>query len=369
MKPYAIFVQVQTGLEDIAEKELLALGIKNFIKHKGGFELQGHWNTIFTLNLKSLVITRVLIREKTFKAFTFYDFEKQINDIDLSKYLSKSDVISVRVKSIKSKLFHEKALEERFHKFLCKKYKKDFILDNNISGDSQLFLISSLHDEFTLSVDSSGQHLHKRGYLNLRAKAPLRETIATALLLKLRHYNFDLIFDPFCGGGTIPIEALRLFSQKSSDNFRSFSFEKWENLDLAYYKRFKDKMIQESVSFPKIIGSDIDSGNIEIAKDNLKFSCLDQGGICDFNVKDFFSYPDDVFKEYKNVLMISNPPWGKRLDNYSIESLYKKLSSFKHIKTKVIIIPDSYLAIFKKFEVLLKLKAGDIGLSAIRIDN
>ncbi len=366
MKPFEIFVQVQNGLEDIALKELERLGIKNYKRYKGGFELVGHLNIVYLLNLKGLCFSRVLIRLHKFIAKTFYDLEKEIKKVDFLPYLKKFDNLCIRVNSVTSSLYHESGIQERLHTYISKQCNKDFnLVGESDTPNTQLILLTSQHDHFILSIDSSGQHLHKRGYLSHRAIAPLRETIATAMFISVFDSDYEVICDPFCGSGTIPIEISRFFSALDSDNFRTFNFMKWDNFKEEYFKKVKNEHLQTYSTAPCIIGFDILDKNIQDAKNNFK-SCKLKNNIV-FETKNFFDIKKEFFSEYKKALIITNPPWGKRIFNTDFKMILNKLNSFNNKPDIVLIIPDNFLKNIRRYKTLFSIESGSIIVSAIKI--
>lgn len=368
MKPFEIFVQVQCGLEDLAVKELEALGYSNYKRYKGGFELSGHWNTIFNLNLNSLLFSRILIRLNKFVSKTFYDFEKEIFKSDFEPFISHTDNICLRVNSKSSSLYHENALQERIHKFLEKKYQKKInLIGEADTPDTQLILLNAQHDQFVLSVDTTGKHLHKRGYNEFRADAPLRETVASAMLSGANIKNYDVLIDTFTGSGTIPIEACRLLNRVSSDKFRNFSFQAWKNFDENYYNEWRNQnnIVAPTNNTLQIFAHDIDEKNIHNAKNNIL-----QSGFKDLiltSKKDFFTLSANDFTQDKKTLICANPPWGKRLFGVSLDKIIEKAVSLTKYTDIVFLIPDLYIKKIKKYKKLFSIHSGDIIVSAIQI--
>ena len=198
MKPFKIFAVVLPGLEKYAEIELIQLGIKKTIAIRGGVEFACHPRKLYYLNNFARIPTRFLVRLGSFTAKSFSEFESKFLKFDLNSYLT-SNAIEMKVSCQHCKLYHTGAIIERVHRYLKKPIIKD------ASGkDSQKLYINGKDDEFTISIDSSGENLHKRGVMKYRGKAPLRETIAAAMLQAAQVEN-DL-WDPMCGSGTLPIE-------------------------------------------------------------------------------------------------------------------------------------------------------------------
>ena len=358
MKPLELFLQVQHGLEDLAGKELLSLGYKNFKRYSGGFELFGHWNAVQGLNFDSLLLSRVLIRLNKFTCKTFWDFEKVILKTDFEPYLSLTKNICIRVNSKSSALYHEAALQGRFHNFLEQKYNRRFnLLGEADSVNTQMILLTSLHDQFVISIDTSGKHLHKRGYNDFRADAPLRETVASAMLQAVNIAEYDTIYDPFTGSGTIPFEAHRLLNRMSSDKFREFRFQKWG---------IQVKTNNEQITACKeqrIIGSDVDEKTLEIANRNLQASGFSER--ISFYKKNFFDLGAGDFSGKGKTFICSNPPWGKRVHGKSISKIMAKANELKEYADIALLIPDIYLPKASKYRKLFTINSGEITVSAI----
>ncbi len=368
MKPYKLYAIVQPGLEDYAEQELRNFGIKNFKKEKGGFEFHGHLTTLFRLNTYCRTITRILVRFAEFKAVTFGELEKKLHKIEWNLFL-KNQKVAFRAHSFRSKLYHESAIVQRVSKVINEKLQTKFQFVSSIEdSETQLILIHAQSDNFTISIDSSGMHLHKRGCMQLRTKAPLRETVAAAMIFASGWQNeTPLLIDPMCGSGTIPLEAFNIINKIPAWKYRSFAFEKWSNFDENLWNQFKEKTsIQNETENGKIFGFDIDKNAIDVAKGNLKLA--DLSAQIKFEQKDFLE--NNTIYE-KQCVIITNPPYGKRLSGEKKKDIYKKLIDLKKKNPQndvIFLIPKNMLNMLKiKYDILFEFKNGDILVCCVKL--
>ncbi|WP_071461231.1 THUMP domain-containing class I SAM-dependent RNA methyltransferase [Bacillus massilinigeriensis] len=323
MKSYELIATAAMGLEAIVAKEVRALGYECEVEN-GKVTYKGDERAIARSNLWLRTADRIKIKAGEFKAYSFDELFEKTKAIPWENYLPVDAEFPVSGKSQKSKLFSvpdcqaivKKAIVER----LKKHYKKDSWLEE--SGSLFKIEVSLVKDKAILTIDTSGNGLHKRGYRVGQGEAPLKETLAAALVL-LTNWTPDRSFaDPFCGSGTIPIEAA-LIGQNIAPGFnREFVSESWawmpkavwdearvEAEDLANYEQPLD-----------ITGSDIDHRMIEIAAGNAFEAGL--GELVTFKqmrVQDF-----SPRKEYG--VLVGNPPYGERIgDKPSVERMYREM--------------------------------------------
>lgn len=352
MKPFDIFTPVQPGLEKVTEQILHHFNISQYKIVKGGFEFSGHWNLIFKLNCYVKTLSRVYIRFAQFKVLHFNELRNTIRQIDFSEILQVPRVC-LKVNSYRSKLYHENAIRDIFFEELKKQSGNENLelCGTTDNPDTQLILINNEENLITISFDTSGLHLHKRGYLTLRGEAPLRETIASAMYYSINPDTYDIVYDPFCGSGTIPLEFLANHCEYSLDYFRTFSFMKWKSFDPEYWKKFSNNILKTKVPHIKAWGSDILNKNIEISQKNAQSALLDQ--YVTFTKQDIFNL--DIEKLlHQRLIIVCNPPWGKRLNSVNIKNYYHKLEEIAHYNIPVYcLIPQNYIRLFKARPVVL----------------
>ena len=236
------FAVCAPGLEPLVAAELAALGITPR-EERGGVEFEADRRALFRANLRLRTATRVLLRLGTFRARTFAELERRARGVPWDRLLGAGDHYRLRVSSAKSKLYHEGAVAERLHGVIeAKTGAREATRveagegeadPESLAADAQLFVVRFFRDECTVSADTSGAPLYMRGYRQELARAPLRETLAAAMLLAARWPMDEMLMDPFCGSGTIPIEAALLARRippglASHDRVpRAFRFETW----------------------------------------------------------------------------------------------------------------------------------------------
>lgn len=224
------------GLESAVAAELRALGIRGEVV-QGGIEFESDVAAMRLANLHLRCATRVLLRLGHFRARTFFELERHAARVPWSRVLTAGAHVALRVTSKKSKLYHERAIAERLHTAIeaatGARPTTATIDEEEGSADAQLIVVRVLRDDFTISADSSGEALHRRGYRQAGGKAPLRESIAAALLHHAEWHGDRPLLDPFCGSGTIPIEAALLARRIAPGiacagrSARAFAFTRW----------------------------------------------------------------------------------------------------------------------------------------------
>ena len=215
-------------------------------------------------NLWLRTASRVTVRVARFKATAFYELEARAKKIPWSDYVTSDRTADFRVTAHKSKLYHSSAIAQRL-----------FEASGLTAGDdenAQLFVVRVVRDEFTISIDSSGALLHMRGYRLQQGKAPLRETLAAALLLGAGWRGESPLLDPFCGSGTIPIEAAMIARRIAPGLHRDFAFSRWP----AHHKKKWQTLLDDARTRAlaswrvRIMGSDRDKGAIAGATANAE---------------------------------------------------------------------------------------------------
>ena len=370
MKPYNIFVVVQPGLEDVAHQELNYLGYKDLSRIKGGFFLKGHLTTLMKINLACRSITRVLIEIAQFEARNFAVLEKEFNSILWQNYLADQN-ICIHVISYESKLYHEKAIAERLINSLSVVLHKPIVIVNSPDDDdTQLIVVYVKHDLVTIRLDSTGKHLHKRGFGTHKEDAPLRETVAAAMLYAAGWTGKSgQLTDPMCGSGTIAIEAALMLKQALWSEYRTFSFQSWKDFQPDLFKKTQQQLLlsqteqsQTTVRYPPITATDISSNAILSAKVNAYQAGVD-------TMLQIKQQALDKVTVDKDTIIVTNPPWGKRLSINEIKQIWDILYiCSKTAQTVCLTLPEEQKDIFPyPYKTLLVFKAGEIKIRYIRI--
>ncbi|WP_423798917.1 THUMP domain-containing class I SAM-dependent RNA methyltransferase [Neobacillus sp. SAB-20_R2A] len=339
MGKYQIIATAAMGLEALVAQEVRALGYDCQVDN-GKVIFSGDEYAIARSNLWLRTADRIKIIVGEFKAYTFDELFEKTKALPWEQFLPEDAEFPVLGKSVKSKLFSisdcqaivKKAIVER----LKQKYKKTWFDEN---GALYRIEVALLKDTATITIDSSGIGLHKRGYRADQGTAPLKETMAAALIM-LTNWRPDRPFiDPFCGSGTIPIEAA-LIGQNIAPGFnRDFVSESWNWMP----SRVWDEVRTEAEDLAKydtpldISGSDIDHRMVKMAQENAFEAGF--GDLIQFKqmqVKDI-----STKKEYG--VIIGNPPYGERLgEKAEVEQMYREMGqAFRPLDTWSIYILTS----------------------------
>lgn len=331
MEKIKLIATTNMGLEAVTKRELIDLGYEDLKVSDGKIEIDCELKDIAILNLKLRTAERVLLLVDSFKAETFEELFDKVFEIRWWDYLGEEDNFIIQGRSRKSKLFSisdcqritEKAIIEK----LKMKYKVSWF---EKSGSRVKIEVSLLNDLAEITIDTSGEGLHKRGYREVNYKAPLSETIA-ASLIKLTFWNKDRILsDPFCGSGTIPIEAAMIEKNIAPGLMRNFDFENFKFFDEEIFKEEKKKCYSEIKYDEKleILASDVSHKAIQIARTNAEILGLEED--ISFFQKDIrdLDLPDDY------GVIITNPPYGERIGKEDVDELNKELGKLaKSLKT------------------------------------
>lgn len=323
MATYKLLATAAMGLESIVASEVKEMGYETQTEN-GKVFFEGDERDIAKTNLWLRTADRVKVIAGEFDAFTFDELFEKTKDIEWEKFLPVDAEFPVQGKSVKSTLHSvpncqsivKKAIVER----LKGAYHRNSFLDE--TGPRFKIEVSILKDKVQLSIDTSGAGLHKRGYRLDQGEAPLKETLAAALV-KLSRWTPDRPFvDPFCGSGTIVIEAAMIGQNIAPGYNREFDSEKWPWIGEAIWKEVREQAEElENYDQPlNILGTDIDHNMVRIAEQNAREAGF--GDIIQFQqreVKDF-----DTTEE--NGVIIGNPPYGERIGEIEvIEEMIKDM--------------------------------------------
>lgn len=292
------------GLEAVTAGELAALGLGPGGTEEGGVSFTADFRGLSLANLHLRTASRVLVRLATFEAKGFPELERRASKIPWGDVLAPGTAATFRVTSKKSKLYHAGAIEERLLAVAGggAEGRRD-------GGPSQEFVVRVFRDRFTISADSSGALLHQRGYRLATAKAPLRETLAAAMLLGAGWDPATPLVDPFCGSGTIPIEAALLARRIPPGRHRSFAFMHWPGFDGTAWQELLERADAETLprAPAPIFGADRDAGAIGASRANAARAAV--AGDITFQQAPMSSLqpPDGP------GLLITNPPYGVRV--------------------------------------------------------
>jgi len=312
------------GIESILARDLFAMGINPDETTTGGVSFNGKIEHVMRANLWSRVANRVIVRVDEFHASTFHELERKAKKIEWARFVSAAQTVRFRVTCRKSKLYHSDAVAERLGKAVTAATGANVEAesDEESEAESQLFIVRIVNDEVSVSVDSSGALLHRRGYRQAVAKAPLRETLAAAMLYGSEWNMIAPLVDPMCGSGTIAIEGALMARKIAPGINRPFAFEQWPDHDPTAWEAIKDKA--RSTALPKppapIMGSDRDAGAITASQENAARAGVADDIDLSERAISAVELPEDP------GWVISNPPYGLRLgESDTLRNLYAQL--------------------------------------------
>ena len=313
------------GLEAIVKREAQNLGFSNISVEDGIVNFTGEIKDIPKANIWFRSADRILMVMNKFKATTFEELFQGVKSINWADFLPKDANFIVSGKSLKSTLSSVPACQKITEKAIVEKLKLTYKDVEYFSKSGALYKVqvALLKDNVTITLDTSGTGLHKRGYRENQLAAPLKETLASALI-DLSYYKKDrILIDPTCGSGTIAIEAAMIAKNIAPGLMRNFASENWDFIDKSYWKETrKDAYSKIDVNCrPEIYASDIDEKAIQIAKGNAKIAGVDD--CIRFEVKPLNKV--DI-KNIKYGICICNPPYSERIGILEeVEQLYKDM--------------------------------------------
>ncbi|MEJ5361966.1 MAG: THUMP domain-containing protein [Spirochaetota bacterium] len=317
-KPHTFFAVIQPGFEETAVKELNLLGIQRCTVTKGGVAFRGTLKHCYIANYYSRVATRILMRLCHFRAYHFNEIYRTLKEFPWELYVQ-GQTIDVAVSVHSSKLHHTERIGQEVTKAIEKRLSM-FGIPCNTTGEVQKVFVRFDHDECMVSLDSSGEPLYKRGYKQYISEAPLRETIAAALLYECNVHDYDTIIDPMCGSGTFPLEAWCILHDIPSGANRTFAFMHWP----SFRKHVFTSIIRKEPGLHRditIIAGDSNPDMVAITQQNSMKACAH-----------LHTYTGDFLKERmkaisEKVLCTVNPPYGRRIHVDNTVKLYKRLAN------------------------------------------
>lgn len=313
------------GLEAVLKKEIYDLGYEISQVEDGRVTFIGDEEAICRANVFLRSAERILIKVGSFTATTFEELFQGTKALPWEEYIPADGRFWVaKAASVKSKLFSPSDIQSIMKKAMVERLKRVYGIswfeEDGASFPVRVFLMK---DVVTVGLDTTGESLHKRGYRKLTAKAPIAENLAAALIM-LTPWNKDrILVDPFCGSGTIPIEAAMMAAGIAPGMNRSFLAENWSNVleRQLWYDAVEEANDEMDLSVkPDIQGYDIDDDMVSIARANARLAGVDK--LIHFQRRSV----SDLSHPKKYGFLITNPPYGERLeDKEALPPLYKTI--------------------------------------------
>lgn len=332
-KGYTLISPCFFGVEKMLANEIKNLGFEIVKTEDGRVTYKTDEYGIAKANIWLRCAERVHLKVAEFEAKSFDELFEGTKRINWAKYIPYGAQFPItKASSIKSKLHSIPDIQSIVKKAVVESLKKSYLETGRLKEDKEKYPIYVfIHkDKVTLTIDTTGVALHKRGYREKANKAPIRETLAAAIMYLTPWKPGRTLVDPMCGSGTLLIEAAMMGINMAPGLNREFISEKWRTLDKKIWwdtRREAYDLMNEDIDF-KIYGYDIDEEVIEIARENAEIAGVEN--YIEFNVADATEFKSD--EEYGFI--VTNPPYGERLEDVeSVKMLYKQLGyAFRKLK-------------------------------------
>lgn len=357
-KTRSFYVSAIPGFEKLCVAELLELGISavDAAVDRGGIEFSGRVHDCYLANLLLRTASRILMRIESFKATNFTRLADKIAEIPWELYLHADAAVETHVTSHQSRLIHSGAISEQINSGIARRrvavnQSKDKAAESG--RKPQMLFVRAQDDKFTVSLDSSGELLHKRGLKTNVGKAPIRETIAAGILSFAGYDPEKPLIDPMCGSGTFSLEGAMMVNHIPAGWFREFPFMQWPCFKTSRWGHIRREAEKKMIRLekPMVFASDQDPAVCRELETTIKNYNL--SGSVSVMQKDFFDlHPTEIAgieNRSEKGLVVINPPYGKRMDSKaSSETLFEEIC--RKLKTDyqgwkfALIAPDKHLA-------------------------
>lgn len=321
MKPngdFEIFLATAPGLEQLLCDEVKANGFRAPKAVPGGVRIEGRWHDVWRANLTIRGASRVLARLARFRVTQLTDLEKRARSLHWGATLRADVPVRVEASCSRSRIYHSGAAAERIAKAIVQS------IGAPISDDAAITIAARFeNDVCTVSVDTSGELLHKRGFKEAVAKAPMRENLAALFLRQCGYTGTEPVLDPMCGSGTFVIEAAEIASGLLPGRARPFAFEQLATFDATAWQKLREERIARAAMTTdlRFHGSDRDANAIAMSEANAKRAGVDA-------IATFAQCPAGAIEPPSGPpgLVIVNPPFGERIgDRKKLQPLYRGL--------------------------------------------
>lgn len=325
---FKIVAKTLQGLEDVLATELQQIGATDIVKERRGVSFSGTNETLYKANLHCRTAIRILKPIKTFKAKNPEEIYDEVRKMDWDKFM---DVKSTFL--IDSVVYSETFTHSKFVTYKVKDAIVDYFNEKcqnrpsiSLTNPDLYINIHISHNDCSISLDSSGESLHKRGYRSVQTEAPISEVLAAGLIMLSGWHGQCDFLDPMCGSGTLLIEAAMIALNIPPGVFRKeFAFEKWKDFDSELFDKIYNDDSCEKPFAHKIYGSDISQQAIKIAEQNIK-----NAGFSKYISLQKASFIDLEAPTEKTII-ITNPPYGERMGGRDVIDFYGEIGErLKH---------------------------------------
>ena len=317
---YKMCVPCLLGLEGPIADELKRMDMQNVASENGRVYFTGDDTAIARANIRLRIGERVLIEVGKFTAKTFDELFEGTKALPWESIIPADGAFPVKGYSLNSALFSVSDCQKIIKKAVVERLKKSYHVEwFQETGALYQIQFSIMKDSVSLCIDTSGSGLHKRGYRPAHNAAPLKETMAAAMVNLSRYRGRDEFCDPFCGSGTIPIEAALIAKNRAPGLDRGFTAMNWKSIDRHIWE--DERELARSREFNgnyRIVGSDIDPKALELAKENARRAGVDD--IVHFEIADARQFN----RQTERGVIVTNPPYGERImEKQEAEGLYR----------------------------------------------
>jgi len=335
------------GIEGLTADELRNLGFDNLVVENGRVTFETDFAGLCRANLWLRTAERILVSVGQFEAYTFDQLFEQTKALPWEEWLPQNACFPVNGKSINSDLFSISDCQAIVKKAIVERLKSVYHIDwFEEDGPQYTIEVGLLKDVATLTIDTSGPGLHKRGYRVAAGPAPIKETLASALL-NISYWNWDrVLHDPLCGSGTIPIEAAMISANIAPGLSRKFVSQEWPNIPESVWKAEREQAFSQIIQDReiKIIGTDRSDKAISLARHHAEEAGVEH--LIHFQKMDL----KDISSKEKYGFIITNPPYGTRMNELEeAEELYVQMGkAFAKLDTWSVYVISSHMN-FEKF--------------------
>ncbi len=325
MMKFELIAPCHFGLEAVLKKEIIDLGYDITESVDGRITFAGDADAVCRANICLRTAERILIKVGSFHAETFEDLYQGVKALPWEEFIPERGKFWVKkASSVKSKLFSPSDIQSIVKKAIVERMKLSYHTDwFKEDGESYPIRVFLMKDEVTVALDTTGDSLHKRGYRKLESKAPIAENLAAALIMLTPWHADRILIDPFCGSGTIPIEAAMMAANIAPGMTRNFTAESWKHIITPQnWQDVRDEARDEIITDidTDIQGYDLDPEMVEIARINAKKAGVDH--MIHFQARDIA----DLSHRKKYGFIITNPPYGERIgEQKELPALYKTI--------------------------------------------
>lgn len=344
-RQWDFFAVTAPGFEALCRRELEALpadiGILQTVI--GGVGFRGRLHAVYAANLHLRTATRILMRMAEFKADSFRQLERKITAIDWDLFLPAGCALNIRVASRHSRLYHSEAVAEVVRKAIRGRLETVPVGE----GPLQRLQLRLVDDRVSVSLDSSGEALYKRGLKSAGGQAPVRETVAAAVLMTVGFGADMTLMDPMCGSGTFSLEGALLARQIAPGRFRKFAFMHWPTFAAGRWKEAlrQANRMQRPAGGPFIFAADVDPAACDRLGQIIARTDALQG--IQVACRDFFDFAPGVPPAAEGVVVL-NPPYGRRMGSRSkgkslVMEIFRKLHGDYRGWKLAMILPKGYV--------------------------